>query len=259
MDDVGLKAVIDTDDFNVPASASAWRALRRTRITVWWALELAVREASFPPTLDVYIDEQGNRRWEIGDGRGLARKWVMDSFRAFCSDHGVVPRNPYSPLAKDFMGEEWQSTFTISAQEFEKWLSTYLELASGDMPAHEPLGKAENGPQDLGLFTSDLAIVLGRKKVAGWDIAEWKNNLEDPPDWLRAHRLSLGKRGNDSYQSRWSPLAIARALVDGPCGKRQKASVDAFDAVFASSELAPWREPWRIFRELKAEQESFGK
>jgi hypothetical protein len=140
--------------------------------------------------------------------------------------------------------------------QFTHWANT---ATSGvDSPKALPEYSDSSGTT-LSLQTSELAMAFGRHSAGGWGITEWKTNLEDPPGWLTSHRVHPGQRGNNGYQARWDPLAIARALIDGPCGKRPKTSVESLNSVFANEELAPWRESWRNFKEFRAERESFGK
>lgn len=214
MDKVVPNTVIDTEQFEIPASVAAWRALREPRITVWWALELAVREASFPPTLDVYVDTEGNRRWEIGDGKALARKWVMDSFRAFCFDQNITPRNPYSPLAKDFNGEGWQSTFTISSEEFERWLSAYAakeELATDE-------GSETTSTQQSIKFiprqTANKLALLAKLKELGFTL----HALPPVPNGKESPAKAAVRRANLFVSKHVLNKAWQDALDDGDIG-----------------------------------------
>lgn len=91
--------------------------------------------------------------------------------------------------------------------------TSHKSRRSTERPADSNKMSASRNHQTI-RYTLDTGEVAFVFRDIRWDQCHWTTNLQDPPQWLREHKLVSGSRGGTSHsKSRWDPLGIAKAVV----------------------------------------------
>ncbi|MCY1301631.1 hypothetical protein D9M70_512550 [compost metagenome] len=132
-----------------------------------------------------------------------------------------------------------------------EWLAATGNGAPLSSPASEIAAEEISSPRTQvllsGISSPDIAAAFDG--LNGWDEAQWKRYLADPPKWLESARMSKGRK-QAGGSATWNPVILAAALYDKYPTAKKDALLLKLDAVFKKRGMKDWAPTWDDSSEL---------